>query len=433
MSERQLRSEDELGIAARRRIAILAQGTRGDIQPAISIGDVLAQRGHVVTITVNRNLAAWARRSGLRIIATEPDYEAILASSAGHRAINTGRSAALIRMLARADRSCNAEVDQACLEAAADADLLVSTPMTMCRGATIAERFKLRHGILLPFPMLPTGSWAGDLSPIRNLRIRSLNRLLHHVTMEVWWHTIGRNVGGLRKHLGLAPWKRRPRLEEFPAALIFSEHLVPKPREWAHEHQFVGFCSLSQELRDRLGELAAPDGLDAWLSMGDAPVYFGFGSIPVRNASESLGLICEVARRHGVRALIGSGWSEYGSRGYLSKDLFVAPCFDHDSVLPRCRAAVHHGGAGTTAAALRAGLPSIVTSVFGDQRFWGWRVSALGAGMTMPFHKVTVSSLDRALSRVLAPDVAMCAKALGAKLRKEDGTCRAADVIEGWL
>src|SRR5262245_4194549 len=102
--------------------------------------------------------------------------------------------------------------------------------------------------------------------------------------------------------------------------MIFSEHVVPKPREWAHEHQLVGFCSVSPELRDRLGELASPDGLDAWLSQGDPPVFFGFGSVPVENAREGLALIGEAARRHGARALIGSGWSEYGIRGELSKD-----------------------------------------------------------------------------------------------------------------
>ncbi|MFD0535959.1 glycosyltransferase [Actinomadura luteofluorescens] len=101
-------------------------------------------------------------------------------------------------------------------------------------------------------------------------------------------------------------------------------------------------------------------------------------------------------------------------------------------MLPRCRAAVHHGGAGTTASALRAGLPAVVASVYADQPFWGWRVERLGAGVTLPFRRLTPDRLHRALGRVLDPAYRDRARALGDALREEDAVALTADLVERW-
>lgn len=142
----------------------------------------------------------------------------------------------------------------------------------------------------------------------------------------------------------------------------------------------------------------------------------------------------EVCDRLGLRALVSAGWSRVGQEARLSGSSgvkVVAAGLDHDAVLPRCAAAVHHGGAGTTAAVVSAGLPSLVCSVFADQPFWGERLRALGVGTHVPFASLDKKALETGLQRALEPDVQQRAAHLGAKLRAERGADqRAADMVE---
>ena len=155
--------------------------------------------------------------------------------------------------------------------------------------------------------------------------------------------------------------------------------------------------------------------------------------MPVLHPERIFGWVKALARKRGFRALIGAGWSDYGiDRGRHSDHLYVASMFNHDRGLPRCRAAFHHGGAGTTAAALRAGLPSAVLSFFADQPLWGWRIKHLGAGTTLRFRDLTEASLERCLDTLLRDDTGARAQRLGRELTQEDGATRAAEIVEGW-
>lgn len=159
-------------------------------------------------------------------------------------------------------------------------------------------------------------------------------------------------------------------------------------------------------------------------------MYFGFGSMPVLDPPALLDAVAEITAHRGLRALIGAGWSAYDTTR-LPDHLFLATeGFDHDQVLPRCRAAVHHGGSGTTAAVLRASLPSVVLSLFADQPFWGWRLAELGTGVTMPYRSLTPDRLGDALDQVLTGSYAGRARLLGASVRAENGLLPAAIALE---
>ncbi|MGW1346754.1 glycosyltransferase [Kribbella sp. NPDC002412] len=156
--------------------------------------------------------------------------------------------------------------------------------------------------------------------------------------------------------------------------------------------------------------------------------------MPIPNPQQLLDDITVIARQLGVRALIGAGRTEYGAApGELSDQVFLATSeLNHDLVLPRCAAAVHHGGSGTTAAVARAGIPSVVVSVFLDQPFWGWRLSQLGLGVDLPFRRLSRTRLAQALTQALDSTYTTRASAYGAVLRAENGPEQAADVIERW-
>lgn len=414
------------------RIAILTYGTRGDVQPVLSIGDALRRRGHSVALTVNENLAAWAERSGLEIFPMPPDTEAILKSTEGRQLLADGRAAAFARFVASFERSANEEMTRACLRCVEGADIVVSNVMTLLRGCAIAEASRLPHGCLMTMPLQPTSEYAMLLAPIRRFPFRSLNRMSFRLGYQLWWRSNAEVQADTRALLGLPPDPSRPLFETLPSVGIYSTALKPRPSDWDERHAIAGFTRLRPELREKLGERTPPERLEAWLDAGEPPVYFGLGSMPALDPSSLLPDIALVTERLGLRAIVGAGWSDYG-REEVPEHVFVASAFDHDRYLPLCRAAVHHGGAGTTAAALRAGLPSLVLSVKADQPFWGWRVTEAGVGATLPFRKLSVGAMRRALERILQPGVAARAAELGARLRTEQGEEVAADTIEKWL
>jgi sterol 3beta-glucosyltransferase len=180
---------------------------------------------------------------------------------------------------------------------------------------------------------------------------------------------------------------------------------------------------VSPALRAGLGEAEVPPDLDAWLADGPPPVFFGFGSMPVLDPARMLAHLAGITASRGIRGLVGAGSTDYGvPAAELPGHLHLTPpVVDHDQVLPRCRAAVHHGGSSTTAAVLRAGLPSVVASVFFDQPFWGWRVARTGVGVTVPFRALTPARLGQALDRVLDDGYVARARELGSAIRREDG------------
>jgi sterol 3beta-glucosyltransferase len=413
------------------RIALLAHGSRGDIQPLLAVADELARRGHAVRMTVNTNLVAWARRTGVDVVPIEPDVEALLKSVGGRTLLATGKLVQLFRLLGEAERTHSHSIMRSCRDATEGADLVVSSVLTVYRGDCLAERLGVPHGVLSTVPYLGTRRWASFIAPLPNLGIGWLNRLTYPLMHAVMWQQAKQGIAEMRTALGLPGRRRRPRVERIRSVQLYGSALVPRPVEWEPQHEIAGFCGLRPELRASLGESEVSHDLQAWLDAGPAPVFFGFGSMPILEPARMLGWVSAIAKARRMRALVGAGWSDYGASA-LPEHVFLAPMFNHDRVLPRCRAAVHHGGAGTTAASLRAGLATAIISVFGDQPFWGWRLTELGAGTTLRFQSLTEGRLAAAVDEVLKDERRERARSLAHEVARENGAERAADIVESW-
>ena len=411
------------------RVAILGYGSRGDIQPMLVVADALKRRGHEVRLTVNVNSAGWAKRSGVDVLPMYPDVEAFMKSPGGQQLLARGKTPTLFRELAALEERHNDDITRVCREACRGADLVCSSIVTVFRGASLAEALDVPHVCLATLPMFKTASFASYLLPVCDYHIGWLNRLSWDLYISAYWLGQRGLFNATRRALGLWEWKRRPRVEEGAFIHMYSKHVLPIPDDVSHSHWQGGYATVAPELRERLGEATLPLGLDEWLAAGTPPVFFGFGSLPVLDPASVLRDVIQLCERHSIRALVGAGWTEY-ARESLPASVFVAPAFDHDRVLPRCRAAVHHGGAGTTAAALRAGLPTLVCSLFSDQPLWGHRVAQLGVGTTFPFQKMVPRRLSAALDVLLRPEVAERARRIGQALRAENGTEQITDLVE---
>ena len=410
------------------RVAILAYGSRGDIQPMVALGDELRGRGHSVVLTVNENLADWVARAGLDVVPMKPDMGAFLGSDKARNDMARGRALAFLKALGAEERRANRSIIDACVTASEGADLVVSTVMSSYRGECVARAFGVPHRTASLYPVLAAGTQASYVSPVRDLRSGRLNRASWRLQDAAHWVDNKANIDEMCDVLGLPRFARRPRVEHTPSVELYSADVAPRPASWHPRHEVVGWQTLTPELRARLGE-SVPAGLSAWLDAGEAPVFFGFGSTPVADPGAMLRDIARVTGERGLRGLICAGWSDFHADD-LPEHLHTANGFDFDAVLPRCRAAVHHGGSGTTASVLRAGLPSVVAGVLGDQAYWGWRLERLGAGVRLPFQKITAARLGAAVDAALA--CGPRAKALGARVAAADPNTAAADVVERW-
>jgi sterol 3beta-glucosyltransferase len=219
------------------------------------------------------------------------------------------------------------------------------------------------------------------------------------------------------------------RRQGIPWLYGFSPSVIPTPRDWPETAMICGywFTPMSPGWKP-------PQSLVDFLAAGPAPIYVGFGSMVGADPQQTLGIVHEAIRRTGRRAIIASGWGGMRHAG-LPDSMFPVEHVPHEWLFARVAAAVHHGGAGTTAAALRAGIPSVVIPYFYDQFFWGQRLFALGVGSRpIPKKKLTEGSLEEAIRQVLGgPGMKERCEALAAKIRAEDGIGTAVSAIEGYL
>lgn len=157
--------------------------------------------------------------------------------------------------------------------------------------------------------------------------------------------------------------------------------------------------------------------------MGEPPIYIGFGSIVVDDPKRLTETLFEAVRRTGRRALISKGWSKLGcGESEVPDGIYLLESCPHDWLFRRVSCVVHHGGAGTTAAGLLFGRPTVVVPFFGDQPFWGSIVDRAGAGPPpIPFKELTAERLAEAIEEALGERTQRCAREIGENIRSEQG------------
>ncbi len=203
--------------------------------------------------------------------------------------------------------------------------------------------------------------------------------------------------------------------------IIRSPSLIPKPHDWGTHMSVTGFSFLPTTFH----YLPSPD-LEAFLAAGPKPIYVGFGSIVVTDPDALLQIIVEAVRRSGQRALILSSWGRLSAET-VPQGIFFVDNVPHDWLFARVSCVVHHGGAGTTAAGIRLGKPTVIVPFFGDQFFWGSTIARAGAGpRPIPFRELNADKLTTAIESALSPKIRRNARELGWRIESEYGADRSA-------
>ena len=420
------------------RIALVATGSRGDAQPLVVLGDELSRRGHRVVLGVSPNLVAFGKKAGLTTFPVGPDSQQFLESPDGQLWLAAGDVMALTQALGKIVHDNAALLDADTLRVCDGADLIVTGSLSEHRAACVAESRGIPLVCLHYAPMRPTGAYPNMLSTTGRLPRR---RTLATPSMfqRLYWRSMAQDINTFRTSLGLAPVSTATATRLAAAGTLelqaYHPVLVPDLDDYPAHRPVIGFLTPDRDLKQRLGEENVDPDLDAWLADGDPPVFVGFGSMPVIDPAATMDMITTVADRVGARVLIGAGWSRFGQhQAQGDRVRVVTGVLNYDRVLPRCGVAVHHGGSGTIAASVAAGIPTFVCSLVADNPFWGARVEQLGIGVHDRFADLNLDRLEAGLRRALQAEVITRSRVIGNTLRADTGAAdRAAALVEGKL
>ncbi len=391
------------------RIALVVDGTRGDVQPMLVLGETLAARGHSVRVCAPPDFREAAEAAGLEFRPVGRDVRAWLAE---HADAFGGKPVRMLREAVRYSRECLQAQFDALPDATADAERIVGAgvqiagpSMAAIRG--VPYRYLAYCPVLLPSTEYPSFVTARQTLP------RWANRLSWRATRTFFNHVFCEALSSRRAALGLPPVTdvlghlvgERP-------TLAADEELAPVPADCPLEVRRI------RGLQPGEGE-PLPAKLESFLAQGSPPVYVGFGSMtapdPAQTTRDILGALCAV----GCRAIVSRGWAGLGGEP-LPEDVIEIDAVSHVRLFPRLAAVVHHGGAGTTTAAARAGVPQIVVPHLADQFYWGRRIELLGLGPpAVPRRRLTAGRLATALLTTLDNEVlSERAREFGARLRE---------------
>ena len=418
-------------------ITFIASGTRGDVQPAVALGKALHQRGHTVRILAGANFADWIRQHGLLPLPTQIDMQALMASEGGRDWVEKGHNPVLqLRIMSQLLAKHGMQIARDAWAACQGSDLIISSFTSDVYAVGMAQKLGIPH---LSAPLQPTMFSTKDgrvllNAPLPN-RISRINDWFGKLFIETAaWSLYGDIANRVRTEmLGLPAQTRAENREDRRKMTIihgYSPHVVPHPADWPDNFHTAGYWFLDEH------DQWQPSGdLLNFLGAGAPPVAIGFGSMTGRNPEKMNNLVLAAVQMSGRRAILLSGWAGLGNR-QLPGSVLQLPSAPHSWLFPKMAAVVHHGGAGSTAAGLRAGVPSILVPHFADQPFWGQRVAALGVGpKAILRNKLTAHKLAEAIDTAVSSSLSnqsMRQKAaeLGQKIRAEDGIGRAVALIE---
>jgi vancomycin aglycone glucosyltransferase len=389
------------------KFVVAGYGSRGDVEPCIAVGLELLRRGHEVrlAVTVPPDMLAFVESAGLTAVPYGPDWQAQMRDDRFVRMIQNPLSA--IHEAVEYVAQVSAEKSAALMSVTNGADLLLAGMNEQGRAANVAEYYGIPLAVLHSFPpqILDLGSPDGSLAMQADLAQRqalglpeapglSTQPMVEHVSLEI-------QAYDELCFPGLAP-------------------------EWADQglrRPFVGALTLEMPT-------AADDEVLSWIAASPPPIYFGFGSTPIAYPADTVAAISAACAQLGERALIWSGPNDFTDVPH-AEHVKVVDTVSQAAIFPACRAVVHHGGAGTTAAGLRAGIPTLVLWNGLDQPVWADTVIRLKVGFGRCFSESTVNSLVADLHSVLAPHHASRAREVAAQMTTPaESRARAADLLE---
>ncbi len=406
-------------------ITILTFGSRGDVQPFLPLSLGLMSRGHKVILAAPARFKSLVEEHGINFfpLAGDPEELSRRLNEAGYNFFK------LIKELISHAVDIGAEMMRQTEVACRDADLIIHTFAHAVGAHTLAREKNIPDIHIQTFPMFtPTGDYPNISLP--NLGNRFLNRLTHTTSLKITELTSSLGFEQVRRRAGLpkrklySPFKDSPPYLQTPILCAWSPSLIPPSSDWSPRVHVTGYYFFPYN-----GSYEPPNELKMFLESGKPPVCISFGSMVNKNVEKIDEISRESLKQTDNRGIILSGWGSMKRES--TNDLLYIESAPHDWLLPKCKMIVHHGGAGTTSSALRAGIPQVVVPFIADQPFWGSRVHAVGAApKPIRINHLSVEKMVSAIAEAESKVILEHAQVIGQEIRSEDGVMNAVKLIE---
>jgi len=413
------------------KITIITVGSRGDVQPYLALGVGLQQAGYTVRLATHDTFKELTLRYGLDFSSVGGDIQSILQGESGKQMTEVGGNP--FTALKRLGKVLEPVMKQSLQEswlACQDAELVIGGG-TAFWGYYIAQQLNLPFFFTALQPIYPTGSFPNPILP-RWLKLGGwVNRRSYILICELFWQLFRESIN--RWHvetMGQAPCTKSffamDEWHQLPKLFGYSPSVVPTPQDWNESCHVTGYWFL-----DCPDDFVPPPELLDFLEAGEPPIYIGFGSMASRNPEQITTIALKALEKTKQRGILLTGWGGI-SNADLPEQVLKLESIPHDWLFPKMKAIVHHGGAGTTAAALKSGIPSIAIPFFVDQPFWGDRVAKLGVSpQPIPKKQLTVNKLANGIQKAIADQtMRQQAAQLGETIRAEDGIGEVIKVIQ---
>jgi UDP:flavonoid glycosyltransferase YjiC (YdhE family) len=423
------------------QVNLLTFGTRGDVQPALALGLGLEQAGFDVQIVAFEEFRSFIEEYGLAFIPLDADLQNLLTRTSGEKMFRGTGAFELIKLFRLMIASMFTEL----LTKSQDCDLLISNPATAMFANSIAEKLGIPHIETTVFPGWPTRafpsffgpwptSWGIPRGGFWGWVVGGLNRFSYKPVNGLVWLSIRPIIERCRVEILDLPKKNQKSVNTQPPPILagFSEYVLPIPPDWPKTVHLSGYWFLDTPA------FKPPASLLTFLNSGSPPVYVGFGSMPSEDPVKMTELVLQALEMSGQRGILHTGNQALGygmTKLPPESSAYFVDSIPHDWLMPHTAAVAHHGGAGTTAAGIRAGVPSILIPIGADQRLWAFRVEQLGVGpKAIPHAKLTAEKLAEAIHEVITDkDIQQKASVLGNKIREEDGVGKAVKIVCKYL
>ena len=410
------------------KVSVLAYGSRGDVQPYVALGVALQAAGHRVRLAAPAVFRQLVEERGLEFCPLPGDPGDLVRRAAD------GAGSSLIRfplVILQHTLPLAVPMVAAVREACHGVDAIIHSLLLTVIGHQMAvEQGIPDFSALIFLSFAPTGAFPAQILPGLRLGPR-LNRLSHVGFVQLFWQSNRLAYAYLRrKDRSLPPLAGWPFAGPQPTPILYglSPLVVPRPADWGQHLHLTGYWTL-----DEAG-YEPPANVRTFLEAGPPPVLVSFGSLITRRAGDLTEAVLGALRQTGQRGLLVRGWGALEERD-LPDSVLAVDAVPFEWLFPRMAALVHHGGVGTTAAGLRAGVPAVVVPFTADQPFWGRQVERLGVGPEPISPKaLTAGRLAAAIERAMT-DAGMRSRAarLGKALRQEHGARRAVEILERYI
>jgi sterol 3beta-glucosyltransferase len=416
------------------KIAITTVGTRGDLQPYIALGLGLKAAGHEVLIVSAKNEAAFVQDYGLNFFALNVDIQKLMEGNDVQEMAKGNNPIKFIVSHLKGSKklkalmvATQAEIWKACQAA----DVIIFHP-GMPIGFFIAKQLAKISVMANPFPVVSTSNYPSILFYTMPRFGKAFNVFTHFIFQKLFWALSKPAIKQfwnttIKTKMDFSVSAIQQQIQSgMPVLNGYSELFFSHSNKWSNNIKTTGSWLIETE-----ANFVPPKGLVQFIEKAEPPIYIGFGSMKdVDSFNVTFKMIAEALVITKQRAVVALGWSKFNYAEPIPENIFLIESIPHSWLFPKMKMVIHHGGAGTTAAGLTAGKPTIIIPHNGDQPAWGLRVYELGVG-AKPIKKTKLSkdNLVTAILFAAQPEIITNAEKLGVELRKENGVEKAVRFI----